>query len=352
MPGNAVDLLVEGLYFEALWPALQGARDSILVSSLKIDDGPYGSKTADILAAKAKACLHVRVLLDTFNSRGGIGKDAIARMRQAGVHVHLLDKTVGRTLVEIQHRKLTLVDGQTAFVGGQSLDWAGGKAHDATMRVRGPLLQNLHQLYLEQWDLAGAPELPAPPQSRPASVGNTVLRPLVTDPCNRAFKGAILAAIGAAKQHICLDQVFFSDKAIIDALGKAAKRGVNVQLVIPQQSYSQEINAVNRADLAAMLKMGITVRLNPNESRMKAVTIDGTWGVLGSTNLDDRALNDNYELSLAVSNPETVQQLDSRILVPTIRNSPVARPDSLKVPNQTFKGSVMDRVWSAFRRFI
>jgi cardiolipin synthase len=352
VPGNAVDLLLEGQYFDALWPALSSAKQSILVSSLKIDDGPYGSKTADILAEKARSGVQVRVLLDAFNSKGGVGKDAIAKMRQAGVHVHILDNKVGRTVMEIQHRKLTLIDGEVGFVGGQNLDWAGHNAHDATLRVQGPVLQNLHQLYLEQWDLADAPKVVNPPVPRPKPVGNTVLRPLITDPCNRAFKQAMLTAIDHAQQHIYLDQVFFSDTEIINALGRAAKRGVNVQLVIPQKSYSEQINAVNRVDLAKMLKMGITVRLNPQETHMKSVTIDGSWGVLGSTNLDDRALNDNYELSLAVSNPETVQQLDSRIMLPTIRNSPVAKPNSLAVPNQNFWGAVKDRVWSTFRRFI
>jgi cardiolipin synthase len=352
VPGNKVELLVEGQYFDSLWPALQAAKSSILVESLKIDDGPYGTKTADILAEKAKNGVHVQVLLDTFNSKGGIGQDAIAKMKAAGVTVHMVDNTIGRTLVEIQHRKLTLIDGETAFVGGQNLDWAGHNAHDATMKVQGPLLTGLHQLYQEQWELADGPKVAAVPTPRPAPVGNTVLRPLITDPCNRSFKQAILAAIDTAQQHIYLDQVFFSDKEIINALGKAAQRGVNVQLVIPQRSYSDQINAVNRVDLAGMLKMGINVRLNPKESHMKAVTIDGKWAVQGSTNLDDRALNDNYELSLAISNPETVQEIDSRIMVPTIRNSPIARPASLAVPNQTLWGSVKDHVWSAVRRFI
>lgn len=352
VPGNKVELLVEGQYFEALWPALEAAKTSILVEALKIDDSQYGTKTADILAAKAKSGVHVQVLLDTFNSRGGIGDAAVAKMRAAGVTVHYVDNTVGRTLVEIQHRKLTLIDGETAFVGGQNLDWAGHAAHDATMKVQGPLLTGLHQLYQEEWALADGPAVAPVATPRPAPVGDTVLRPLITDPCNRAYKAAILAAIDAAQQHIYLDQVFFSDKDVIAALGRAAKRGVNVQLVLPQKSYSEEINAVNRVDLAGMLKMGITVRLNPKETHMKAVTIDGKWAVQGSTNLDDRALNDNYELSLAISNPETVRTIDERIMLPTIRQSPVARPNSLSPANQTVLGALKDRVWSAFRRFI
>ncbi|MBC7543642.1 MAG: phosphatidylserine/phosphatidylglycerophosphate/cardiolipin synthase family protein, partial [Candidatus Sericytochromatia bacterium] len=350
IPGNSVALLIEGQYFESLWPTLRQAKDSILISSLKIDDGPYGKQTADILAEKAKAGVQVRVLLDTFNSRGDVGKDSIAKMRQAGVHVYLLDKPVGRTVMEIQHRKLTIVDGDTAYVGGQNLDWAGHNAHDATMKVRGPVVANLHQLSVDLWRQAGAPELPDPPMPRPQSVGKVVLRPLVTDPCDRSFKEAVLAAIDAAKDHIYLDQVFFSDTEVIERLGHAAKRGVKVELVIPQKSYSKEINAVNRLDLPKLINMGIHVRLNPHETHMKAMTIDGSWGVLGSTNLDGRALNDNYELSLAISNPETVQDLDRRILLPAILSSPRATPTSLAVPNQGYAAVIKDRVLSWGRR--
>jgi cardiolipin synthase len=293
----------------------------------------------------------VRVLLDTFNSKGGTGKDSIDLMRKAGVTVYLLDHPFGRTVMEIQHRKLTIVDGDTAYVGGQNLDYAGHNAHDATLKVRGPIVANLHQLSVDLWRQAGAPPLPDPPMPHPSSVGDTVLRPLVTDPCDHAFKEALFAAIDAAKHHIYLDQVFFSDNDVIARLGEAVKRGVTVELVIPQKSYSKEINAVNRVDLPRLVKMGLHVRLNPAETHMKTVTIDGNWAVLGSTNLDGRALNDNYELSLAISNPATVQELDRRILLPTILSSPLATPESLALPNRPWTAALKDRLLGWGRRF-
>src|SRR5690242_19291596 len=99
-------------------------------------------------------------------------------MEAAGVHVHLHDRPVGRTVVEIEHRKLTVIDGETAFVGGQNLDWAGNKAHDATLKVQGHVLQALHRMAVDGWREAGGPALPDPPEPHPISMGPAVIRPL------------------------------------------------------------------------------------------------------------------------------------------------------------------------------
>ncbi len=135
---------------------------------------------------------------------------------------------------------------------------------------------------------------------------------LYTLPHDSQIYRAKLAAIRRARNHIYIENAYFSDDIILDELIEARHRGVDVRVIIPEQGNHPMMNLSNSTAVNTMLKNGIRVYLYPGMTHVKAAIFDG-WACVGSANLDAMSLRINREMNLATSDPETVDRLRQRL---------------------------------------
>ncbi|MGZ3183528.1 MAG: cardiolipin synthase [Telluria sp.] len=327
--GNKVTLLFDGpATMKAMMEAAAAARDTINLETYIFDQDEIGMKFADLLIEKQRAGVNVNVLYDSVGTIG-VPDAFFERMRAAGIHLLAFNpvnpaKARGRWEVNNRdHRKLMVVDGRIAFTGGINIsdDYANSslfRSHkpppsnkvgwrDTHIRIEGPAVAALQYSFIDNWINQDGGELPEKnyfPALTP--VGDKIVRVLATRP-DRGYEiyKAFMVAIQGAKKSIHITSAYFvPDKPIIDALGEAARRGVDVKLILPGVSDHSMIYHAGRAFYGDLLGSGVKIyELQVAVLHAKTAVIDGGWSTVGSANIDRRSFQHNYELNVMILDP-------------------------------------------------
>ena len=325
--GNRVALLVDGpRTYAAMFAAIENASEYVNVESYIFGEAQAGGRRlSDLLIDRARAGVAVNVLYDALGS--ATTDDALLeRLRAAGVTTcafNPLNPLKSRTgeFVQRTHRKIVVVDGATAFTGGLNLSPAYRSSsalvrrrgeqtledgwRDTHVRVDGPVVRSFQTAFLESWqkqqcgELATRDYLHEPPRA-----GDTLVR-LVKSSVDADFGtvyAAKLTAVEAATASIDLTMAYFApDERLERALRAAARRGVEVRLLLPGFSDFSGVWYAARAHYAALLRDGIRIyEYSPAFMHAKTMTVDDLWSTVGSTNWDYRSLVDNDELNVIV----------------------------------------------------
>lgn len=327
--GNKVTLLFDGPQtMSEMLKAINGARNHINLETYIFDQDELGIQFADALIAKRQAGVTVNILYDSVGTIG-VPAEFFDRMRQAGVNL-LEYNPINPAKVKgddwkvnnRDHRKVLIVDGKTAFTGGINIsaDYSKGSLfrssgkqskqkddvgwRDTHIKIEGPAVQTFQWLFVRQWatqDRTNLPEADYFPQ--PVIAGDKVVRVLASDPGGQfeIFKAYSLA-IQEAKKSIHLTSAYFvPDRQTIDALIAAAKRGVDVKIVLPGVSDSGLVFHASHSLYDELLSNGIKIyHLKLAVLHAKTAVIDGTWSTVGSTNIDMRSFLHNSELNVVV----------------------------------------------------
>lgn len=325
--GNAVDVLENGAFFDALFETIGGARESVHFETFLWKEGRLGARLAEALAARAAAGVRVRVLLDARGCRR-MGDAALRTLREAGCRVVLYHAprlaNVG-VMNRRDHRKAAVIDGHVAFVGGHCVvdSWLGDgqdRAHfrDIGIRVRGPGVHAVQSAFSENW-VAETGELFVGPAVFPvlAPAGPTALHVARTKPERAAPAVKILhhLVLCMARRRLWIQNPYFLPQtAAIRAFGAAVARGVDVRVMVPSADAS-DMPLVQHAahhNFARLLDVGVRVfEYQPTLIHQKVMTVDGVWSIVGSSNFDDRSFEINDEISLGLYDPALARQLEA-----------------------------------------
>ena len=314
--GNSVRLITDGdSCFDSFIRDIRSAKHSINIETFIFNSDDVGWRIARELSARAKAGVEVNCIYDEFGSRRSSGR-IFSHMRTHGVEVigyHPLapwkkfSGFVGR-----DHRKLLVVDGKTAYVGGVNISgdyagkkYGGGDWRDTHLRITGPAVRDLQFHFIESWYRHGGsivdnslhfPDIPAR--------GSKILQVLSTKSRTkiRPIFESYLSAIRFAKKSIFITNAYFvPDRRIHRRLVKAAKRGVDVRLILPGVSDVPIVKYASRYLYRYYLEHGIKVyEYQGKVLHAKTAVIDGIWSTVGSSNLDRLSLVSNLELNVAV----------------------------------------------------
>jgi cardiolipin synthase len=333
--------------------AMGRARDHINIHSYILDDGEVGQRLAGLLADKVKAGVKVHVMYDSVGSIT-TSKEYFAGLRESGVAVcefnpltRRLDKVNNRN-----HRKITVVDGRIAFTGGinisetyastsrrarATLDQEDAKKNgwrDTHVAVEGPVVAQFQRIFLDDWALQDCgPWREARFFPPPEPNGSMPMRVVRTDPGREASEmyRELLAAIARAKRRVWLTFGYFvPDPQTKQVLIDAARRGVDVQLVLPGFSDFWAPVYAGRSHYEDLLEAGVRL-YEWHEALMHAKTavIDGAWSSVGSTNLDWRSFVHNYEADLIVQDAAFARELERRFRLDVAAATPVD-PDAFR----------------------
>ncbi len=233
------------------------------------------------------------------------------------------------------HTKLLVFDQRTAILGGMNIGQEyHGEWHDLMAKVEGPIAHSLARKFNRTWrknglwgDLAllRKPErLTQPPPPVPGCIPLRVLR---TDPAEGRdeIHDALMLAIRGARQRIWVQTPYLCHANIVGAMAAAAKRGVDVRVILPGKSDSTIMQAANLSAADDLLRAGARVYRYPGMTHMKVAICDG-WATFGSANLDTLSMKLSRELNLAFADPATLRGLERAIFA---KDFPVAKPLTL-----------------------
>lgn len=344
--GNRTRVLRNGPEtFPAIFSAIYGARNSINMEYYILEDVESGgNRLGDLLVAKRRQGVAVNVIYDGYGSLG-TRDDFFKRLRDAGVNllefhpINPLDARDGYSPNDRDHRKILIVDGRTAIVGGVNLSTtyesnplplSGWRRHrdglqppaagtherwrDTDLEIEGPAVAQLQGLFLAHWAQAGGKPLDNG-DFFPVigNEGNEIVRIIGSSP-NEALPRyyiTLLSAMRNAQQSIWLSAAYFvPTHEEMKALENAARRGVDVRLILPDHSDSDLAIDVAHSRYEDLLEAGVKIyETHDVFLHSKTVVIDNVWSAIGSSNFDQRSVLFNDEVDAIVLGVGTAREI-------------------------------------------
>ena len=317
VPGNRLRVLRDARENYPAWTAaIESARRTIHLEMYIVHDDVTGRCFRDLLVARARAGVTVRVLYDWFGSLRLVGSGFWAPLRAAGGEIRVanppsLDSVLG--WVSRDHRKLLTIDGSEAFISGLCIGdaWVGDPARgiapwrDTGVQLSGPAVADAEAAFAGAWALAGSPISPAelPRHERIPAAGNVTLRVIATAPeTTELYRMDLLVAVAARERLWLTDAYFMATPPYRQALRSAALDGVDVRLLVPHASDVEWIANVSRTMYRSLLEAGVRVyEWNGPMVHAKTVVADERWTRVGSTNLNISSWLGNWELDVGIA---------------------------------------------------
>lgn len=326
--GNKCTLLFDGPQtLSEMLKAIQGARNNINFETYIFDQDELGMKFADALIEKQRQGVTVNIIYDSVGTFG-VPAEFFKRMRDAGIRLIEFNPVNpakvsgdGWKLNSRDHRKVLIVDGKTAFTGGVNISASYAKSslfrsasrptnkddvgwRDTHIKIEGPAVHAFQWLFIRQWTKADKYDLPeADYFPTPVIAGDKVVRVLGSEPDGHfEIYKAYALAMQEAKKSIHLTSAYFvPDRQTVDALKAAAKRGVDVKIVVPGVSDVGLVVYAGHGFYDELLEAGVKIyKLKLAVLHAKTAVIDGKWSTVGSTNIDMRSFLHNSEINVIV----------------------------------------------------
>ena len=331
--GNRARILIDGpRAHEAMFAAMAAARDHINLETYILEAGDIGERLAALLAKKVDQGVKVNLLYDSIGSIK-TPPEYFEHLRAIGVAVCEFNPASDLSKVNNRdHRKVLVVDGAVGFTGGINISsayanssWRARRTparetkdgwRDTQVEVAGPVVAQFQRLFLDAWALQDCgPAGPAAYFPKPEKGGAMAMRAVRAEPGGGAeMYDALLARIGAARSRVWLTIGYFvPDPGMKQALIDAARRGVDVQLVLPGYSDFWAPVYAGRSHYKDLLAAGVVIH-EWREALMHAKTavIDSAWSSIGSTNLDWRSFVHNYEADVIVYDAGFAREMEAR----------------------------------------
>jgi len=338
---NAARLLVDGeATFAALFAAIEAAERYVFVQFYIVRDDDLGMRLHALLLKKAKQGVKTYLLFDALGALT-LDQSYIDSLRDGGVEVGSF--RTGRGLRSLQlnfrnHRKITVIDGRVAFLGGLNVgdeylgkDPAFGPWRDTHLRLEGPAVQALQIPLVADWYWAREqlPELEWNPDP-PPDAGEAVLI-LPSGPADDSEAGSLslVQCVNAARRRVWLATPYFvPDPPLFEALRLAALRGVDVRIIIPEKADSIPVDLAMYSFIPACTAVGIRLfRYTEGFHHQKVMLIDDDLASIGSANLDNRSFRLNFEITAFIASPAFASTVEKMLEHDLARSRPVAETD-------------------------
>ncbi|CAG4882403.1 putative phospholipase D family protein [Georgfuchsia toluolica] len=338
MVGNKAVLLQDGpTTFQHMFTAIRNAKDHINMETYIIEDDEIGNRFADALIEKQMKGVQVNLIYD---SVGAINtpRTFFKRLTDSGIKVlefnpvNPLTAKKGWEVNQRDHRKLLIVDGKTAFLGGINISSVYSKGsfsrksrqrheggtpwRDTHLQVEGPVVAEFQKLFLATWEKQKGEKLAAEEYLPPlANKGREVVRAIGSSPDEpySLIYATLISAIGSAETSVNLTNAYFvPDPQLLAALKDAVRRGVDVKIILPGKTDSWLVFHAGRSYYAELLDAGVKIYERRDALlHAKTALIDGVWSTIGSTNLDWRSFLHNEEVNAVILGQEFGAQMQA-----------------------------------------
>ncbi len=355
--GNKVTLLADGqAAYAAMFAAIEKAKDHINLETFIIEDDDVGRKFTDLLLQKQAEGVQVNLIYD---SVGSIKTPAsfFQRLSDGGIQVlgfnpiNPLEAKGQWALTHRDHRKILIIDGKVAIIGGINISEVyssrpfGRKQNakapihwrDTDIQIEGPAVAEFQKLFLDTWLKQKGPPLSRQnPFPEMKAEGNTLVRVVGSTPGedNRIPFIIYVSAITFAEHSIHITNSYFiPDDQIIEALVDAAKRGVDVKIILPGISDSKLALYAQRNHYSELLQAGVKIYEHSTSLlHAKTAVVDKVWSTVGSTNMDFLSLLNNDEVNAVILSKEFAMEMEKMFARDLADSKQIHREDWEKRP--------------------
>ena len=354
LAGNKVNLLLNGAdTYRAMFAAIEGATHNINLETYIFEGDETGEKFANALIAKQRQGVQVNIIYDGFGS-ALTRRSLFHRMRANGIRLVEFDPInpfaagFHWSPLHRDHRKLMLIDGEIAITGGiniSSVYSSGGSSflrsrkkrtvdftrtwRDTDVQVEGPAVSEFQELFVANWERQGGEPLKSadyfPSQG---AKGNMIVRVLGSEPREPStIYLTLMSAIRNAETNIYVTDAYFAPgEQTIKALQRAARRGVDVRLLLPGINDEPLIGPAARSTFSGLLDAGVKIYLWQGKMlHAKTAAIDGVWSTVGSANLDWWSIARNDEINTVILSTEFGQEMNA-VFMNDLKNSKQVDP--------------------------
>ena len=323
-----VELFTEGdALYAAMLASIRGARRGVSMESYLFAGDEIGWEFARALAERAKAGVEVRLHLDAAGALGGSSLSLVRFLRERGARVKWFHRWSWRRPLRYNrrnHRKLLVIDDRLAYIGGFNIHressrrcYGDARWRDTHAAISGALVLDTATLFDAFWR--------GHRHWMPAQGGSASLVSNHTRNCRHRIRCLYSEAFAGARERIYLSTPYFvPDLLMQQRLMAAARRGIDVRLLVPSRSDVPITRWAARAFYAALIAAGVRVyEYLPRMLHAKTVAIDGRWAALGTANFDYRSFFLNYELVVAVGAARVCALLERPFLHDLTQSLPV-----------------------------
>jgi cardiolipin synthase len=326
--GNQYDVLTNGdQIFPAMLQAINGATRRISFETYIYDRGDMGNQFTAALEAAARRGVAVVIIVDAVGG-ASMERDHIERLRRAGSQFHWFNPTKWYSLEEVNyrtHRKILVVDGDLGFTGGAAVadHWKGNAQdesqwRDTQIRMRGPIVRLLEAAFYEdliESDAMVTPQLDDTPQTLNEEGASLLVRSSPTGGSSD-LKRLYLMFIASARRTLDIETPYFvTDESTMWALEDAVQRGVRVRILVEGDiTDAMPVKYASRNAYDHLLSLGMEIyEYQRTMMHAKVMVADGILSMFGSANFDNRSLELNEELNVAVSSHDLAARLTADI---------------------------------------
>lgn len=364
---NKIELMIQGdTAFPKVFEAIDGAKDHIHMSYYIFNDDKLGNQMVDKLIAAKERGVDVKVMMDgvgsqLMNPMSGSNK-LLKKLQDAGIETrsnHVVDVTRDSQIMNHpDHRKIVVVDGKTGFTGGMNVgEHYLNTYHDVMVKAEGDVVKQMQSEWMSAWmHLGGKIEGDDAsvkaryfPEYKPGEApGNQKITTVQHIPGeNRAILQTYLDRINTATKSIHIENPYCTNPDIQNALIAAAKRGVDVHVVLPGESDHGFSHMAARQKYPEMLNAGVKIYEYPGFNHDKVMVTDGKFTTTGSSNLDDVALYHVYEMNVNVEDEKFAKDTIDRLFTPDI-----AKSKPMKVEDISKMQIITGKFWNLFSHVI
>jgi len=353
--GNSVDLLINGVQtFNSIEAGLKSAKKYILFEFYIIRDDQLGRRLGNVMMERARAGVAVKVLYDEIGSRGFERTSLYQEMVSAGIDVDDFNtrkrnktpnnqkvRSTLRILLDLlkrfqsyfrakfqlnfrNHRKIVVVDGLIAWVGGHNVgdEYLGlnkkiGDWRDTHTRIEGPAVLGAEIVFATDWRWATSKSLEIDWQSVSLDKGDSNVLVFPSDPATQFEETGLMyhQLIVDARERIWIASPYFvPDRSIIAALQLAALRGVDVRVIIPDQPDGPIVAMANWSYTKELLPAGVQVyRYQGGFMHQKVLLMDNHTSGVGTANFDNRSFRLNFEITLLIDDPDFASKVSTML---------------------------------------
>jgi cardiolipin synthase len=324
--GNSAEILRNGEFFDVVMAAIAKAKKSVHFESFLWKQGKLGEKLVEAFCERARAGVIVRVLVDA-KGCDSIGDGVCEKLVAAGVkfgRYHPMKLRFIGVFNQRDHRKILVIDGKTAFVGGHCIvdEWkeetdGKGPYRDLSVRLEGPAVHQVQSCFSENWVgttgelFAGDAYFPRTEPKGDLKVHVAATRPSGSAPAVKILHHMVICT---AKKRLWIQNPYFlPEPYAIDAMGAAVKRGVDVRVMVPTAEASDMplVQHAAHRNFTRLLKAGVRIFEFPTTLlHQKVMIVDSIWSAVGSTNFDDRSFEINDEITLGIQGKAFAKQLE------------------------------------------